>query len=117
MREMDVLLMERRNTDATGLRKANKQPAQRARIVRGLGRFEVSDQPIISLVRYLEDTLQVPIVDRTGLQEHYDFVLNWSQPNRTDLNIDGLKQAMIEQLGLELVPAHEKIEVLVLEQR
>jgi uncharacterized protein (TIGR03435 family) len=48
------------------------------------------------LVQFLEDSLGTVVVDRTGLTNHFDMTLKW------DGTPEGLKQALRDQLGLEL---------------
>jgi uncharacterized protein (TIGR03435 family) len=59
--------------------------------------------------------LNIPVVDQTGLTGNFDFNLKW-KADWQHLNIEGLKQAFIDQLGLELVPSREPIEMLIVEK-
>ena len=56
-----------------------------------------------------------PVLDRTELKDKYDITLKtpWQsgRPSREALN-----QALREQLGLEVVPAREPVEMLVIEK-
>ena len=62
--------------------------------------------PLASVVRYAEAFLQRPVVDETGMKEKYDFVL--APKNETEL------QGAVNDLGLNLLPARRKIDVLVI---
>jgi uncharacterized protein (TIGR03435 family) len=71
----------------------------------------------------LEEQFRIPVVDETGLTNRYDFNVTWDEygkkvgnqyPNYP--NLEGLKQALADQLGLELVPSREPIEMLVVEK-
>jgi uncharacterized protein (TIGR03435 family) len=42
--------------------------------------------------------------------------VKWHDTDKANRNVDGLKQALLDQLGLELVPAHEPVEILVVEK-
>jgi uncharacterized protein (TIGR03435 family) len=61
----------------------------------------------------LEADLQIPVVDQTGLTNEYDFSLRWDGPDSRQPDSEGLKQALLDQLGLELVPTNMPIEMLV----
>ena len=60
-----------------------------------------------------------PIVDRTGMQERYDFQLRWTKDEAAATGIDsppGLFTAIQEQLGLKLQPAKAPADVLVIDK-
>ncbi len=79
---------------------------------------------IDGLVRDLEESyFKIPIVNQTGLIGQYDFEIDWesngeARPDGTRSeppNLDGLKRALSEQLGLDLVPATRPVEMLVID--
>ncbi|HZL78785.1 MAG TPA: TIGR03435 family protein [Candidatus Limnocylindrales bacterium] len=88
------------------------------------GHISVVKDDIDSLAFILENNdFKTPIINQTGLTNFYDFDLKWNAlgekigdkyPNYP--NLDALKQALIDQLGLELVPANMPIEMLVVEK-
>jgi uncharacterized protein (TIGR03435 family) len=55
-------------------------------------------------------------VDQTGLTQHFHIDLRWDERGRGDPEHNALKQALLEQLGLELVPSSEPVEMLVVER-
>jgi uncharacterized protein (TIGR03435 family) len=57
----------------------------------------------------------LPVVNQTGLTNLYDFELRWDfrEPQYSRSN---LKQALTDQLGLELVPANLPVQMLVIEK-
>jgi uncharacterized protein (TIGR03435 family) len=59
----------------------------------------------------LESTFGIPAVDHTNLKGNYDINIKWQENNLTDL-----KQVLLNQLGLELVPTNMPIEMLVVEK-
>ncbi len=66
----------------------------------------------------LENTLQLPIVNDTGLTTRYNFSFTWPARRAPDSEAfericDG---ALYDQLGLELVPTNMPIEMLVVEK-
>jgi uncharacterized protein (TIGR03435 family) len=82
---------------------------------------------LAALTSQLENILETPIIDRTGITNQYGAVLDWVW-NRVPVP-DGytleeaerehnqtIKKAILEQLGLELVPGREPIEMLVVEK-
>jgi hypothetical protein len=66
-------------------------------------------------VQFCEKTLQAPVTDRTGLKGNFDVDLKWTW-GRGQPETNAFKEAMLAQLGLELVPAREKIDILVIEK-
>jgi uncharacterized protein (TIGR03435 family) len=61
----------------------------------------------------LEGNLQIPVIDQTGLTQTFDIDLKW---NQHDPQHNTLKQALLDQLGLELVPTTKPVEMLVVEK-
>ena len=108
MRETDVLLLKIKNANAPELRTG-----------KGFGGGIRSEQRKItwnnstfgSLAGNMEWHFGMPILDRTGTVTKYDMTLHWADKSK-----EAIKQALFEQLGLELVPSQEKIEMLVVEK-
>jgi len=78
-----------------------------------------TNQPISLLREYLEVwAYRKPVLDQTDLAGRYDFVLDWPKP----MGYVGekgqvvLKESLINQLGLELVPTNMPVEMLVVEK-
>jgi len=67
------------------------------------------------MARNLEGYVKTPIIDRTVLPT-FDIKLKWPQHNWDDPNLYALKQALLTQLGLELVPTNMTLEMLVVEK-
>ena len=62
----------------------------------------------------VETTLGQPVENKTGLHGRYDIDLDWhSRPGESEK--DAYKRALLEQLGLELIPRQESMEVLVVD--
>jgi uncharacterized protein (TIGR03435 family) len=55
------------------------------------------------------------VVDHTGLEGSFDLHLEWID-DWQNRNPEGLKQALLDQLGLALVPGREPIELLLVEK-
>jgi uncharacterized protein (TIGR03435 family) len=58
----------------------------------------------------------MPVIDQTGLTQNYHIDLKWNERWGQDPNHDALKQALLDQIGLELVPGREPVEMLVVEK-
>lgn len=80
------------------------------------GQFSCVNQPISSLIGSLQHSFRLPIVDQTGLNGRYDIDLNWEQADFQRPNPEAVKQALADNLGLELVPATEPVDMLVVDR-
>jgi uncharacterized protein (TIGR03435 family) len=78
--------------------------------------------PLSSLTSFLENEMGSPVIDQTGLTNFFDIVLEWNrqqsvsamQGSATSRTL--LKQAIHDQLGLELISTNMPIEMLVVEK-
>jgi|ERR1017187_4955462 uncharacterized protein (TIGR03435 family) len=117
MREADVLLLKIQDPNAPNLKPSRGwRPHKGSSSNSGAGQWSCQNSPLSSLADYLENYLGIPVIDQTGLTNNFDIDLKWKQSNWREPNPDGLKQAVLDQLGLELVPSHEPIEMLVVEK-
>jgi uncharacterized protein (TIGR03435 family) len=73
-------------------------------------------QPVGVLAFTLEQNFKLPIVDKTGLTETYNYAFNWDETDPKLPNLDSLKQALADQLGLELVRTNMPMKMLVIEK-
>jgi len=117
---MDVLLLNVKRANAAGL----KPPANldenfgswspgafhfpNVAIATGPPRFD-------GLVNYLERYFKLPVIDQTGITQHFSVDVRWTE-QKGHPNHEGLEEALRDQLGLELVPTNMPIEMLVLEK-
>jgi uncharacterized protein (TIGR03435 family) len=60
----------------------------------------------------IERFLKVPVVDQTGFTEQYSVEFRWKESDGPE----GLKQALLNSCGLELVPDRQPVEMLVMEK-
>jgi uncharacterized protein (TIGR03435 family) len=115
----DVLLLKVSQAGAPGLKPAiagksdtywkfGVYHSSNAAMDTGAPRFE-------GLARFLEYYFGVPIVDQTGFTQNFSMDLRWKEVGG-HLNPDGLKQALLDRLGLELVPTNMPVEMLVMEK-
>ena len=119
MRDMDVLVLKVRKPNAPGL----KPPTHGNRDYANNGHYYCDNAPISSdsgyfpgIARLLEAYFQTPVIDQTGLSRNFHIDLKWDERFGEDPNHDALKLALLDQLGLELVPGRESIEMLVVEK-
>ena len=114
--EADVLLLKIRNHSASGLRQSpvNSQTGLNTG-EDGPGSWSCKNSPLSSLAAYLEKYLQTPVIVESGVTGSFDITLKWKQSNG-ETTIPELKQAVLDQLGLELVPSREPVEMLVVEK-
>lgn len=90
------------------------------------GRLVASNQTMPALATVLTRTLSRRVLDKTGLKDHYDFVLQWTPDENqtpplrpsataTDPNGPSIFTALQEQLGLRLESSRGPVEVLVID--
>jgi uncharacterized protein (TIGR03435 family) len=119
MRDTDVLLLEIQNSDASGLMTPDPRrlgPHEESSIRSGAGYYTFRNTPLSGLALNIEYNFGIPVIDQTGLTNRFDFDLKWNEPDWHHRNLDNLKQALVDQLGLELVPTNMPIEMLVMEK-
>ena len=81
----------------------------------GAQEITINNQEFSGFAASLEGRFGKPVINETDLNGRYDIHLQWkSQPGESDN--EGFKQALLDQLGLELVPATRPIEKLVVEK-
>jgi uncharacterized protein (TIGR03435 family) len=118
-RNADVLLLEIQNSHAPGLQPNDPRrlaPNTQASSRTGRGSLSYRDQSVSSLVSFLETRFKLPVVDQTGLAGFFDMDLKWDESDYQHPNLDGLQQALLDQLGLELVPTNMPVEMLIVEK-
>ena len=103
--EVDCLILRVKTRNASGLKRSTLpfSGSQQDDSYSGHG------QRLWALIDYLADHLGIVVIDQTKLTGSYDVDFKW------DKTPDGLKQALLEQTGLELVPGKEPVEFLVIE--
>jgi uncharacterized protein (TIGR03435 family) len=119
--ETNVLLLMLKQPNATGL-KPSSTDSNRNRLHGDFmagdytdGRYSKHNLPLSYFAFFCEDAWQIPVIDRTGLTNTFDIDFSWQQKNGDPKN-KALKQALLDQLGLELVPSRQPIEMLVVER-
>ena len=80
-------------------------------------------QPLTGLLQHLEETLERPVIDRTGLKGNYDIELSYLDASLADPTVaaqspstgQSLFIALQEQLGMKLESARGPVDVLVID--
>ena len=71
------------------------------------------------LVSYLESSLQIPVVDQTGLTGRYDIQIpniSPGTPGQTADRIERLRTVFLDHLGLNLIATNAAVEMLVVKK-
>ena len=124
-RPTDVLLLTVRQANAPGLQPSRQQPgtgsvSSRSSMSNSGGaamhskHFSFQNQTIPNLVANLQPEFNQPILDRTGLTGSFDVSLDVAFGNGTSES-DAIMQTMRAQLGLELTPGREPLNLLIVE--
>ena len=110
----NVLLLKVKYSDAPGLEPVTApnqvQPNQKP------GEISFQDHGLQTLASALENDVRMPVVDGTGLTNQYYYDLKWTPSRAEGQNQLNLKQALLDQLGLELVPTNMPVKMLVVEK-
>jgi uncharacterized protein (TIGR03435 family) len=109
-RETDVLLLKVNHRNAPGLTPADNTSwaewyAKHGRKF-GIDRHNIT---LPDFAQLIEGLTTKPVIDRTGLTGNYDFITGSFGP-------EGMNQVFIDDLGLDLVPSRESVEMLVVEK-
>ena len=115
-RDMDVLLLKVKTPVAAGLKLSETTGGYGEG---GNGKLSIRGGSLSLLADFIEDSLlRVPVIDRTGLTNVYDLDLTWGVKGRdwTYPTRPVLDRILLDQLGLELVPGREPVEMLVIEK-
>jgi uncharacterized protein (TIGR03435 family) len=113
-REVEVFRLRVNNPNPSHLKKHNR-PDDSSSWTGATQSMEIKNQSLDGFVGSIESNMGQPILDETGLSGNYDLQLNWrSKPGESVT--DAFRRALLEQLGLELVPDRAPIEVLVVEK-
>jgi uncharacterized protein (TIGR03435 family) len=70
-------------------------------------------QPVVRLAQRLATAAQRPVLDRTGLEGAFDFILEYDD---SGVSRPTVFTALREQLGLKVEPSRAPVDVLVIEQ-
>ncbi len=98
-----LVLVYDKQPDHEGLAPANGGFSSRT----GQGSARLSGAKMFNLTELLENLLDMPVLDETGLTGRYDIDLEWKEGNN-----DALKTALKDKLGMALVSASREVEIL-----
>ena len=112
MRDTNVLLLTVRYPNAPGLMPGTGSGFAQS----GAGHYAVGNQPISNMKWFLEEYLDTPVIDKTGLTGLYSVDLKWPDTNWQNHQPEALKKVMLDELGLELVPDVQPVEMLIIER-
>jgi uncharacterized protein (TIGR03435 family) len=104
--ETNVLILKVKTQNAPGLRRAAGQGGGSQLP----GSYSMHNATLYPLVGYLERHLGAVIINQTKLDGDFDVDFKWNQTT------EGLKQVLLDQLGLELVETNIPLEMLVVEK-
>lgn len=114
--QTNVLVLTVHQANAKELKPGTKEGNLSGFAKGGPGSYEAQNQPISSLTRVLENYFDAIVLDKTGLTGTYDFSINWQQPDPKQHNLPALKKALMDDLGMELTPSNEQVEMLIIEK-
>ncbi len=115
-REVDVWILSVKSSNAASLIQRTRPSPNDYMLWRDSGsRLEFQDRPLGDLASETEALANIPVINKTGLTNHFDFVLNCKETDVENQKLDSVNQAL-GQLGLELVPSRERIEMLIVEK-
>ena len=110
-RETEVLTLKDKHANAPGLQVHAGGDSSAAGKANAL---TINNTTIAEWARHLDWRFNKAVVDQTGLNGRYDTQIQWP-PRAGESDRDAFRRAMLEQMGLELVPGRERIEMLVVE--
>jgi uncharacterized protein (TIGR03435 family) len=112
-RNTAVWLLKVKSSNASGLKRNDKDYGNALRTTPN--GFHGWNESMSNLAYLLEDMANVPVVDKTGLTNRFDFDLNCRKTDLENRDWNYTNEAL-DQLGLELVPTNMPIEMLVVEK-
>jgi uncharacterized protein (TIGR03435 family) len=110
--ETNVLFLQLKTQNAPGLKRTGTQNNAFSRSYQG--EFDLVNMKFSSVANFVENKFGIPAIDQTGLTGNFDVNLKWN--DRNDTNHDNLKRALVEQLGVELVPGQAPIDMLIVDK-
>jgi uncharacterized protein (TIGR03435 family) len=77
-----------------------------------------TNEPMSVVARWLEDWSGKPVVDATGLEDHYDVIIEWPEKQRLDWQTrrESIRHALENQCNLTLVPRQNLTKMLVIQR-
>lgn len=115
-RVMPVLLLKSTNGNRPG-QKAPR-PGNNMNCSHEKDGYEIKwdNQAVPRITVFLEDIFKMPVIDQSGLMQPCSLDLKWKELEGQDPEHEALKKVLQEQLGLELEPARQAVQMLVVEK-
>jgi uncharacterized protein (TIGR03435 family) len=111
--ETNVLFLRVKHLNAAGLKPSRSKKGSTSE---GNGSIQDVNASMDDLARSIENLFKIPVANQTGLRGAFDFKISWDDYAGGYPNLNGFKQALTEQLGLELTEGTAPIEMLVIEK-
>jgi uncharacterized protein (TIGR03435 family) len=117
LREADVFVLLLANPSGAGLAISSGN-AGSSSSDQHLGRngYKFTNMPIDNVSDFLEDSLGKPVVNETELTQKYSGSLTWPPQSDPAARLQAIQAALSAQLGLELVPSRQPVEMLVVDK-
>jgi RNA polymerase sigma factor (sigma-70 family) len=117
-KDVDVWLLKMQNPNAPGLKPPTDDLDYFTTIDSNDNARSKGVQSLHNFTAFLEKFLGKPVIDQTGQRGagNLSIDLQWKELGEQDPNHDALKEALRDQLGCELVPGHQPVEMLVMEK-
>ena len=80
-----------------------------------MGKLYFQHAPVQEIVNIVQDRLKTPVVDQTGLNGFYDFVMDWPGPGRSDPT-EAMTLDSLADMGLTLVEDSDWLNMMVVEK-
>ena len=75
-----------------------------------------ANEPLSKITSFLESGSPVPVIDKSGANQRCSIDIKWVEPDGHDGEHKALRQVLLDQLGLELIPTNMPVEMLVVEK-
>ncbi len=115
-RNVDVLLLKVKNPNARGLKPPTKGEDFYFQTDDNNADIHWENDSLSRIPDVLEGYCGMPIIDETALTPHFSIDVRWKELGERDPNHAALKKALLNTLGLELVPARAPVEMLIVEK-
>jgi uncharacterized protein (TIGR03435 family) len=108
-RTANVLLMKMKSVGAPGLKPAHGGSGGLRSTRNSL---DMQNESLSELAGFLEHAVGRPVLDETGMKSPFDVHLQWAMSSNGALTAGALTNAVLDQLGIELIPDNRLIEML-----
>jgi uncharacterized protein (TIGR03435 family) len=113
-RNADVFILKVQNRSPPGLRPSSQSnstvPSGPDNTIR------INGQPMVVIANLIDFILGTPVIDQTGLTGNFDLQLKFKVTMGQPVDQGAFKQAVLDQLGLQLVPSVQPVEMFVVKK-